>query len=53
MLAAGFTKPKPPKLEECIRHFFDEALEGAHDALVDVRACARVHRHLISLETAA
>lgn len=53
MLAAGFKKPKPPKLEECIRHFFDEALEGAHDALIDVRACARVHRHLISLENAA
>ena len=53
MLAAGFKKPKPPKLEECVRHFFDEALEGAHDALIDVRACARVHRHLISLENAA
>lgn len=22
MLAAGFTKPKAPKLEECVRHFF-------------------------------
>lgn len=53
MVAAGFNRPKPPKLEECVRHFFDEALEGAHDALVDVRACARVHRHLISLEKAA
>lgn len=50
MRAAGFTKPKPPKLEECIRHFFGEELTGAHDALVDVRACARVFFHLRGLE---
>lgn len=53
MLAAGFNKPKPPKLEECIRHFFDEALEGAHDAMIDVAACRRVYFHLKSLETQA
>jgi DNA polymerase III subunit epsilon len=46
MLAAGFNKPKPPKLEEAILHFFQETLEGAHDALVDVRACARVYFHM-------
>lgn len=46
MLAAGFTKPKPPRLSECIMHFFGEELIGAHDALVDVRACVRVYRHL-------
>jgi DNA polymerase III subunit epsilon len=43
MLAAGFTKPKAPKLEECIKHFFNEELPGAHDALVDVRACTRIY----------
>ncbi|MFC3705659.1 3'-5' exonuclease [Devosia honganensis] len=53
MLAAGFNKPKPPKLEECIRHFFDEDLEGAHDALIDVRACSRVFFQLKSLEAAS
>lgn len=53
MVAAGFNKPKPPKLEECIRHFFGEALEGAHDALVDVRGCARVFFHLKAMERAA
>lgn len=53
MIAAGFTKPKPPKLEECIRHFFGEDLIGAHDALADVRACARVFFHLRSLEKVA
>jgi DNA polymerase-3 subunit epsilon len=46
MIAAGFRKPKPPKLSECIQHFFGEELIGAHDALVDVRACVRVYRHI-------
>lgn len=52
MRAAGFDKPKPPKLEECIRHFFGKELDGAHDALVDVRACAQVFFHLKTLEAA-
>lgn len=52
MLAAGFNKPKPPKLEECIKHFFDEELDGAHDAMIDVRACRRVYYHLKTLEAA-
>lgn len=52
MVRAGFIKPKPPKLEECVAHFFGEKLEGAHDALVDVRACVRVYRHLCALEAA-
>jgi len=46
MIAAGFNKPKAPKLEECVRHFFDEALDGAHDAMIDVAACRRVYFHL-------
>ena len=50
MLAAGFNKPKAPKLEECIRHFFNEDLDGAHDAMVDVIGCRRVYFHLKSLE---
>jgi DNA polymerase-3 subunit epsilon len=50
MRAAGFTKPKPPKLAECIKHFFGEELPGAHDALIDVRACARIYFHMISLK---
>ena len=53
MVAAGFNKPKPPKLEECVKHFFGETLEGAHDALVDVRACARVFFHLKQIKEAA
>lgn len=46
MRAAGFNKPKTPNLGECIKHFFGEELEGAHDAMVDVRACMRLFRHL-------
>ena len=42
-IAAGFTGYKSPNLGECIRHFFDEDLPGAHDALVDARACARIY----------
>lgn len=47
MIAAGFNKPKRPKLEECYRFFFDEELSGAHDALVDTRGCARVFFHVL------
>lgn len=39
---------KWPKLIEAYRHFFGEDFDGAHDALVDVRACHRVHAHLLS-----
>ena len=49
MLAAGFNKPKAPKLSECITHFFGEALEGAHDAMVDVNACKRIFFRLASM----
>lgn len=53
MRAAGFDKPKPPKLEECIRHFFNEELDGAHDAMVDLTACRRIYLHLKSIEAVA
>jgi DNA polymerase-3 subunit epsilon len=46
MLASGFNKPKPPKLEECVKPFFNEDLSGAHDAMIDVDACRRVYFHL-------
>lgn len=32
---------KWPKLDELYQKLFNEGFEGAHDALVDVRACAR------------
>lgn len=34
---------KWPKLSECVKHFFDRDLEGAHNALVDVEACRDVY----------
>jgi DNA polymerase-3 subunit epsilon len=53
MIAAGFNKPKSPKLEECVKHFFGEEHSGAHDALADLRACARLYFHLQSSRAAA
>ena len=43
MLKAGFNKPKAPNLTECFKHFFGEDLVGAHGALADAKACARVY----------
>lgn len=37
---------KYPKLEECVRHFFNREIVGAHDALVDVRECINVYKAL-------
>ncbi len=52
MLAAGFNKPKSANLGECVRHFFDEDLDGAHNALIDVAASRRVFFHIKSMEMA-
>lgn len=38
--------PKWPKLIEAYRHCFGEDFSGAHSAMADVRACARVYRWL-------
>lgn len=40
---------KWPKLEEAMRFFFDEELEGAHSAIVDIRATRRVFYKLVEL----
>lgn len=49
MVAAGITRPKSASLLECMAHFFGETLPGAHDALVDARACGRLYVHLQGL----
>lgn len=50
MVETGFgNKPKNPKLGEAYRHLFGEELVGAHDGLVDCRACARIFWHLKSI----
>lgn len=40
-------KFKSPNLTECIRFFFDEELIGAHGAIADTRACARVYFEIL------
>lgn len=47
MLAVGLRVPKPPKLSECMKFFFDEDHEGAHNALSDARACAKCYFHIV------
>lgn len=37
---------KWPSLQEAYKHCFGEEFEGAHDAMADVRACARVYKWL-------
>ncbi len=41
---------KWPKLQEAYQHAFGETFAGAHDALADVRACARVYGWLQTLK---
>lgn len=43
MRAVGRNHFKAPNLGECVRHFFDRDLEGAHNAMVDVQACMDVY----------
>lgn len=40
-------KYKWPSLEECAQYFFKESVEGAHDAMNDVRMTARVYKTLV------
>lgn len=42
----GMYGPKWPKLEECVKHFFDEDMVGAHDALTDIRYTLRIFKHM-------
>jgi len=41
-------KYKWPKLQEAYSFFFHEELKGAHDALVDCRATARIYQYLVT-----
>jgi DNA polymerase III epsilon subunit-like protein len=44
---------KWPKLSEAYKHFFNEELIDAHDALADVEATARIFKHLKEKELIA
>ena len=46
----GSNRPKWPKLSELYCILFDEELEGAHDALVDVMATRRCYYELVKRE---
>lgn len=43
MVRAGFNKHKSASLSEAYLHFTGKPLEGAHSAIVDVRACEEVY----------
>jgi len=44
MVAAGRANQfKKPNLKECYKFFFDEELAGAHNAIIDAGACAKVY----------
>ena len=43
MKGEGFTKYKQPKLTEAFKHYFGFVFDGAHDALVDAKACADIY----------
>lgn len=51
MVAAGFKKSKPPNLMEAHQHFVGVPFDKAHDALADVRACARVWRAIQAISS--
>jgi DNA polymerase-3 subunit epsilon len=42
MMATGRKDFKPPKLEEAYQHFFGKSMDGAHDAMNDVKATAAI-----------
>lgn len=46
MQAKNMKMHKTPTLKEAYQHFFGEPLDGAHDAMVDVNATARIFFHL-------
>ena len=52
MQAAGFLKNKPPSLTEAHQFFFSEGFKGAHGALADARACARIFFEMRKREAA-
>lgn len=47
MIAAGYgDRPKMPSLSEAYKLAFAETFDGAHSALADCRAAARLHFHM-------
>jgi len=40
---SGYSDYKRPKLQEAYKHCYGVEFDGAHDAMADVRACAKVY----------
>jgi DNA polymerase-3 subunit epsilon len=53
MKAAKRFHYKSPNLGEAYQHFTGQPLEGAHNAMVDVRACAAVYFAIKATESEA
>ena len=53
MVAAGFKKPKPPKLHEAVERILGRKHEGAHDARADAMACIDIYRAIKAEKGAA
>lgn len=49
MLAAGFNKPKAPKLEEAYEYFYGKKPEKSHDAMADVESTLAVYKKIMEL----
>lgn len=41
-------KYKNPSLTECHEYFFGTAFDGAHGAVADMKACAKVFFHMLN-----
>lgn len=52
MKAAGRFQNKPPRLSEAIKIICKQELDGAHDALVDVKGCILLHRAIKEMQDA-
>lgn len=50
-LPGNYGNYKLPKLIEAYRFAFNEEFSGAHDAMADVRACARIYFWLLKFKT--
>jgi len=53
MIAVGRTHYKTPSLAEAYHHFTGKRIEGAHDAMVDTRACMEIYFGMKGIKLAA
>lgn len=51
MVACGFNKPKPPKLEEAYAHFHGSKPQKSHDAMADTESTLAIYLKLMEGKT--